>query len=199
MTGKAHGECRAQNKRVFILARDKFADHQRIQPQMPEHGEKIGQGEDICIGAELFRTQHLGDDGQNNQGSHGTDHAPAHQPDRIRQVLARGAGLFRLGHRATVRLQAVRAPSRFPAPAKSNPAPAGSPGNRAPSWPDGACGHGHGVFRTGTVAPPSIARGFFLLDEQSTRRYLRRRAKRIRIEDSQQKGSSICSFSSSPL
>ena len=34
---------------------------------------------------------------------------------------------------------------------------------------------------------------------QSTRRYLRRRAKRIRIEDSQQKGSSICSFSSSPL
>ena len=35
--------------------------------------------------------------------------------------------------------------------------------------------------------------------EQSTRRYLRRRAKRIRIEDSQQKGSSICSFSSSPL
>ena len=35
--------------------------------------------------------------------------------------------------------------------------------------------------------------------QQSTRRYLRRRAKRIRIEDSQQKGSSICSFSSSPL
>ena len=35
--------------------------------------------------------------------------------------------------------------------------------------------------------------------DQSTRRYLRRRAKRIRIEDSQQKGSSICSFSSSPL
>ena len=37
------------------------------------------------------------------------------------------------------------------------------------------------------------------LNDQSTRRYLRRRAKRIRIEDSQQKGSSICSFSSSPL
>ena len=39
----------------------------------------------------------------------------------------------------------------------------------------------------------------FVAPDQSTRRYLRRRAKRIRIEDSQQKGSSICSFSSSPL
>ena len=41
--------------------------------------------------------------------------------------------------------------------------------------------------------------GMVLAPGQSTRRYLRRRAKRIRIEDSQQKGSSICSFSSSPL
>ena len=58
---------------------------------------------------------------------------------------------------------------------------------------------GQVLCKPGSVTPHTKFEAEAYILTQSTRRYLRRRAKRIRIEDSQQKGSSICSFSSSPL